>query len=228
MDSFDFPVEIVRTNRKRSASIHLEGEVITVTVPKSLSDSRIHHLIVKRIPWIRNKLKEVSERPVSKPKEYVSGETFPYLGRNYRLKVIKGDEPSVKLIGGYFVATVAGTDKIPQATIKSMLVSWYQEHAEKRLREKTARLARIVGVKPKSITIKDYKSRWGSCSVQGDIAYNWRIILAPHRIVDYVVVHELCHMVEHNHSSKYWKHVERYVLDWRDCRHCLKNNPVVF
>jgi predicted metal-dependent hydrolase len=82
------------------------------------------------------------------------------------------------------------------------------------------------GVNPASVTVKNYKSRWGSCSTKGDISYNWRIILAPHSIVDYVVVHELCHMLEHNHSSKYWKHVERHVPNWRECREWLKHNEL--
>jgi predicted metal-dependent hydrolase len=97
---------------------------------------------------------------------------------------------------------------------------------KKRLIDKTKRFAKVIGVNPNSITVKDYKSRWGSCSVQGDISYNWRIILAPHSIVDYVVVHELCHMLEHNHSSKYWKHVERYMPNWRECKDWLKQNQL--
>ena len=224
MEGFDFPVDVVRTDRKRSASIFLDGEVIKVRVPKSLSVERIRELITKRTPWITTKLKEAAGRQIIKPKEFVSGETFPCLGRNYRLKVIKGDAPSIKLKGGYLVATVSETDTTPQATIKSMLVSWYQEHAETRLGEKTERLARIVGVEPNSITVTDYKSRWGSCSVKGDISYNWRIILAPHRMVDYVVVHELCHILEHNHSARYWNHVEQYVPNWRECKDWLRIN----
>ena len=228
MDGFAFPVEVVRTDRKRSASIHLDGEVVKVRVPKTLPENRIRDLIAKRTPWIRIKLKEQSDRLVLKPKEYVSGETFPYLGKNYRLKVIKGGKPFGKLKGGYLQAVVSETDTAPETTIKSLLVSWYRRHAELRLAEKTERWARIVGVTPNSVSVRDYKSRWGSCSTKGDVTYNWRIILAPHRIVDYVVIHELCHMLEHNHSSRYWKQVERHVPDWKERRDWLRNNPIVF
>ncbi len=223
MNEFDFSFEIIRTDRKRSASIYLDGELIKVRVPKSLSDKRVRELIDKRVPWIRAKLKEAAERPVVKPKEYVSGESFPYLGRNYRLRVTKRNESSIKLKHGYLQATVCETNKEPQATVRSMLISWYKEHARKRLSEKTKRFAKIIGVEPQSVTVKNYKSRWGSCSVKGVISYNWRIILAPHRIVDYVVVHELCHMLEHNHSTRYWKHVERYIPDYKERRNWLKN-----
>lgn len=226
MDGFDFPVEVVKTDRKKSASIQLDGEVVKVRVPRTLSDRRIRELIARRTSWITAKLKEAAERPVVKPKEYVSGETFPCLGRNYRLKVTAGDEPSVRLRGGYLQATVRGTDERPRETVRLMLAAWYRERAEKRLGEKTERFAKVVGVEPRSVAVKDYKSRWGSCSAKGDIRYNWRIILAPHRIVDYVVVHELCHMLEHNHSGRYWKLVEKYVPDYRERRDWLKNHSL--
>lgn len=222
MRGFDFPVEIVRTDRKRSASLQVDGGIIQVRVPKSLSDTRIRELITKRTAWITTKLREAADRPRKKPKEYVSGETFPYLGRNYRLKVAVGETPSVKLKGGYLHATVLPADQASQATVRSLVLSWYRRHGSTRLSEKTDRLAKIVGVQPQSVTVKDYKSRWGSCSHSGDISYNWRIILAPHRIVDYVVVHELCHLLEHNHSPRYWKQVQRHVPDWRECRDWLR------
>lgn len=226
MDGFDFPVKVVKTDRKKSASIQLDGKVVKVRVPRTLSDERIRELVARRTSWITAKLKEAAERPVVKPKEYVSGETFPCLGRNYRLKVTAGEETSIRLRGGYIQAIVRGTDERPRETVRSMLTVWYQERAKKSLGEKTERFAKIVEVEPRSVTVKDYKSRWGSCSSSGDISYNWRIVLAPHRIVDYVVVHELCHMLEHNHSGRYWKLVEKYVPDYRERRDWLKNHSL--
>ena len=83
MDGFAFPVEVLRTNRKKSASIRLDGDLVKVSVPMSLSDTRIRDLVTRKTSWIKKKLKEQSELPLIKPKEYVSGETFPYLGKNY-------------------------------------------------------------------------------------------------------------------------------------------------
>ena len=226
MDGFPFQVEVVRTDRKKSASIRLLGDLVKVSVPMTLSDSRIRNLVTKRTPWIKNKLQEQSDRPTILPREYVSGETVTYLGKNYRLKVLIGEQPSIKLKRGYVEATVIKTDADPKNTIRSLLEHWYRSLAEKRLGEKTVRLASVIGVNPASVTVKNYKSRWGSCSTKGDISYNWRIILAPHSIVDYVVVHELCHMLEHNHSSKYWKHVERHGPNRRESREWLKHNEL--
>ena len=228
MDGFTFQVEVVRTERKRSASIRLEGDLVKVSVPKTLSDDRVRELVNKRTTWIKTKLQEQSERPIVKPKEYVSGESFPYLGKHYRLKVITGNAASLKLKSGYLQATVEETDANAQSTTQSLLLNWYLTHAEKRLTEKTQRWAEIIGVEPNTVSVKGYKSRWGSCSIQGDISYNWRIILAPHHIVDYVIIHELCHMLEHNHSARFWSHVEQYAPDWRRCRDWLKRNNLYF
>jgi len=224
MDGFPFQVEVVRTNRKRSVSISLCNDLVRVTVPATLSDTRIRDLVTKRTPWIKKKLQEQYDRPNPTPKEYVSGETVTYLGKNYRLKVLKNESPSIKLWRGYLEVTISELDPDPKTTIRSLLKDWYKSHAEKRLIEKTNRFAKVIGINPSSVSVKDYKSRWGSCSAQGDISYNWQIILAPHSIVDYVVVHELCHMLEHNHSRKYWKHVERYVPSCHESRAWLKNH----
>ena len=226
MDGFPFQIEVVRTKRKRSALIGLSGDGIKVTVPASLSESRIRDLVTKRTPWINRKLQEQSERPVTVPREFVSGETVAYLGKNYRLKVRRGESSSIKMRAGYIEVVVPENDADARSSIRALITKWYKSHAATRLKDKTQRYSQIIGVSPNSISIKDYKSMWGSCSTKGDVSFNWRIILAPHSVVDYVVVHELCHMIEHNHSPKFWKEVERYIPEWRLQRDWLKNNEL--
>lgn len=221
-------VEVVRTNRKKTASIKVEDGKIQVFIPKRYPDKKLQELIDNKTPWIREKLRIQSEVPPTKPKEYVSGESFTYLGRNYRLKLTQDLTFKVKLRGGQLVLGV--DQNLPgdqrEDFIRGQLVRWYQEHAEQRLKDKTSRYSKVLGVKPKSVTLKDYKSRWGSCSSNGDISYNWKIIIAPHRIIDYVVVHELCHMHQHNHSPAFWKLVERVFSDYKESRQWLKVNGV--
>ncbi len=224
IDGFEFPVEVIRTDRKRSASIYLDGERIKVRVPRGLPENRVRDLIAKKSSWIKRKLKEAELAAPPKSKEFVSGETFSYLGRNYRLKVLSGDTPSLKLRGGYLEANISGPSETQEGEVRSLLVDWYRRHAQQRLEEKTDRYAKALQVEPNSVSVKDYKSRWGSCSTKGDISYNWRIVIASHRIVDYVVVHELCHLLEHNHSAIYWRHVERVIPDFQECREWLKQN----
>jgi len=217
-------VEVIRTNRLRTATIKVVGNKVEVSVPQLLSDARIKDLLMKKSTWIKRKLIDHSQIALPKPKEYINGEAFPYMGRNYRLKVVKGSENAVKLTQGYIQVTVARTAKVNDQLIRDLLVNWYMDLAIARLKEKTLKYAKQLGVIPKSISVRDYKSRWGSCSVKGDISYNWRIILAPQEIVDYVVVHELSHMIQHNHSPKYWKLVEKIFPNHQDCREWLKVN----
>ncbi len=228
MDGFTFPVEIVRTSRRKSATFEIERGVIKVRVPDFMSDENIRRLVVQKSVWIRNKLQEYKARPSNNHKEYVSGENFPILGKNHRLKVVESSEPStVQLKDGYLYVTSAIGQSNP-SQIQTSVEEWFKTLALNRLTEKTERYAKIIGVEPTSVSIKSYKSRWGSCSSSGDISYNWKIIVAPHKVVDYIVIHELCHLREHNHSPRFWRHVERYAPDWKECRNWLKNTPIIF
>lgn len=226
MFNAEFPVQIIRTNRTRSASIRIVNHAVEVVVPRSLSEKRIEELVKQRTPWIKKKLRLALQTPLHKPKEYVNGESFSYLGRNYRLKLNCSESNATKLKNGYLQVSESKklSEKEAGREIKTSLENWYKSHALRRLQDKCNRYGQIVGMQPNSIKVKNFKSRWGSCSVDGDITFNWRIILAPHQIVDYVVVHELCHLLEHNHSPKYWKLVETVVPAFRDSRAWLKIN----
>jgi len=223
----DFPVEVIRTSRRtKTASIKIVDQRIQVIVPKDFSQDKVDSLLKKKAVWIREKLRIHSQIIPLKPKEYVSGESFAYLGKNYRLKLTESGSETLKFIGNRFVLGIGENhlDDKKDAFVKAQLECWFKKHAEKRLKEKTKRYAKILGVKPNSISVKSYKSRWGSCSTNGDISFNWKIIIAPHHIVDYVVVHELNHMIEHNHSPKFWRGVERVIPDYRECKEWLKEN----
>lgn len=213
MDGFPFTVNVIYRTRTKSAEITIENEVVNVIVPNSLTQTQIRGLINKRLAWIKNTL--VAQAKVGKPKviEYVNGESFPYLGKNYRLKIVKGEEPAAKLSSGYLSVTANSTEAIKEA-----IKQWYFRLAQKRLVEKTTRFSEALGVSPRSVSIKDFKTKWGSCSKNGDIAYNWKIIMASNNLVDYVVIHELCHLKELNHSAKFWKLMDRYKPDWRECK----------
>ena len=227
MKDFDFKIFVKRTDRKKTASIKIDEGSVKVIVPKSVSSNRIREFISKREGWIKAKLNQQTSIKSKKTIKYVDGEEVPYLGRHYRLKFITGDLLSVKMKNGSFVITIPEVQKSKPKVIKNLLENWYKKHAKIHLEEKTKKFSETMGVNPKSIMIKNYKSRWGSCSSVGELSFNWRIILTPHRIVDYVVVHELCHLLEHNHSPKYRSHVKRYIPNWKDCRNWLKENNVL-
>jgi len=218
-----FVAEVIRTRRRKTASIKINDGAVSVMVPQGLSQESIQQLIANKKKWIREKLYLQSQsRPVNS-KEFVSGEAFSYLGRNYRLKVVSDSYQPAKLHHGQLVVMIPEAMQTPNS-IRNVVVRWYRLHALDRLIEKTDRYAAIVGKAPSKVDIKTYRSRWGSCHADGRVLYNWKIIMAPNRIVDYVVVHELCHLVHHNHSPQFWKAVERVMPDYAECREWLKVN----
>ena len=226
-DSLDgIRVDVERTNRKKTVSFQVGPGRVRVIAPKRLADREIRRLLEKREPWIREQLLFQQSRP--KPKEFVSGEPFTYLGKTYPLRVFDGVPEGVKLKNGRLSVSIprlpAGSDA--SQGIREQLMTWYWNSAERYLRKKTRARARALGVTPKSVSVKNYKSRWGSCSVRGDIHYNWQIIMAPPGIVDYVIVHEVCHLRHLNHSRDFWNCVESQFPAHRDCRNWLKANGI--
>lgn len=188
-----------------------------------LPQPKITALLKDKDRWIKNKIREQKRFQPVVPKQFVSGEAFSYLGRNYRLKVKRGPFSPVKLVQGRLVATLPEGPDNPQM-VRNALVRWYRAQAQPKMIEKTARYAESIGVEPSAVGIKSYKARWGSCSSTGRIDYNWRIVMAPHAIVDYVVVHELCHLKHFNHGRDYWKQVRRIMPDCDEHRNWLKEN----
>ncbi|WP_404418997.1 M48 family metallopeptidase [Marinospirillum sp.] len=224
-DGQGFIVEVIRTHRRKSADIRVEEGAVTLVVPVDTSLEKIDQLLASKRRWIKEKMALQQEQSPASSRQFVSGEAFPYLGRNYRLKVIRGPFAPVKLLNGRLLVALPNDDKQPHM-VRNALVRWYKRQAQQKLKEKVARFAPKVGVEPGSVGIKTFKSRWGSCTTKGDLEFNWQIFLAPNRMVDYVVIHELCHLIRHDHSPEFWQEVARVMPDYQECREWLKANAV--
>lgn len=220
-DGNGFIAEIIRTDRRKTADVRIEEGAVSVIVPRETSLDRIDRLLKDKRPWIKEKIALQQEITPASPKQFVSGEAFSYLGRNYRLKVVRGNFKPVKLVGGQLVATLPEGAKHPHM-VRNALVRWYKRQAEQNLPEKVARFAPIVGVESAGVGIKSFKSRWGSCTSKGKIEFSWRIMTAPNSLVNYVVIHELCHIAQPNHSKDFWTLVSRFVPDYEERRLQLK------
>lgn len=218
-----FVAEVIKTARRKTADIRVEQGAVTVVVPEHIDDERIELLLKQKRQWVIQKLALQREVMTPSIRQFVSGESIPYLGRNYRLKVISGHFKPAKLVNGSLVVTVP-TGSGQKYMIRNAVVRWYRRHAETKLTDKVKRFAHMMDVNPKSVGIKEFKSRWGSCLKSGHIDFNWKIIMSPNRMVDYVVVHELCHLTHFDHSSQFWKEVERYIPDYEQCRAWLREN----
>ncbi|MDZ7860596.1 MAG: SprT family zinc-dependent metalloprotease [Candidatus Krumholzibacteriota bacterium] len=222
----EFKYKIIRTPRRRTASVQVSPQnEVSIIVPDNLAQVKIDNIIRRKSSWIINKIKtNDAVRHPPKPKEYVSGEAFSYLGRNYRLKIARGNPQPVELKNGRFYVYVPDSVKKRDDLIRDALGEWYKSHAKNKLRSRISMYSERVGVSCRNIKVKNLKSRWGSCSKAGNININWRIIMAPLSIVDYVIVHELCHLKYHNHSKEFWRLLGQILPDYLKRKEWLRVN----
>jgi len=196
--------------------------------PSFLDEGDIQKILYKKGKRIIEKLEQVKKNTdANSAKQFVSGESFPYLGRYYRLKVIKPlpeGEKKCRLVNGRFFVEGNGHsgNENGSSSVKRALIEWYVEHAEEKIRERVNRFAPLIGKRPVSIKIKNQEKRWGSCSRGGIIRLNWKIVMAPISVMDYVIVHELCHLIYPHHTLQFWQKVQSIIPDYGKRRHRLK------
>lgn len=220
-ETIQFTVEYRR--RKTMEIRIIPPDNILVVCPKGLSKDKIIQLVNKKADWIVKKLevlKDVKHELADIKLE--DGVSLMYLGHKYPLQ-IKLDKPinkpNVQLIKGRLrIITPVNDDE----KIRKALINWYKEKANEKVKERVEYYKHRVGKEPGIVKAKKQKRIWGSCTSKGNLYFNWRIIMAPNDIIDYVVVHELCHLVHMNHSKNFWKLVETILPDYKDRRLWLK------
>jgi len=214
--------EVIRTDRK-SLGIHIEPKRgIIVRSPKQITDEKIKEIVKGKGSWILEKLDEIAEiKPEPLPKEFMSGEKLPYIGKRYRLKINEKEDFNsfeVRLFQGKFMVNVPKEvegEKRREA-IREEFIKWYREHSKEKVLERIEKYKDKLGVAPNNVKIKKQKKRWGSCSSKGNININWKIIMAPMSVIDYILVHELAHLKYDNHSNEFWQLVETTIPDYED------------
>ena len=212
------PVLVQRTDRRRTVGIIVEDGGVRVRAPKRLANWRIQEIIDQRIQWITDKLRLQAERRLAKQcRLYQDGEPFVYLGQRYRLAITKDDDLPIRIERDRLVAPRSPDQR-------DQIIEWYRSQAETLLSDATGRFAALTAVAPRSVAVREYKSKWGSCNSRGDIRYNLLLIMAPIDIVEYVVVHELAHLIHPNHSPCFWERVAEVVPDHLERRKWLSVN----
>lgn len=193
---------------------------VTVAAPMDTPAERLEATVRRRAKWIIKHDGAATDAPP--PRRFVSGESLPYLGRSVRLTVhpVEGDEVRVRFHHWQFDIDVPRTLKGEErsGTIRSALVSWYRERAASKLPPRVDRVATLLGVRPKAVLIRDQRARWASCSPDGTLRFNWRALMLPPALIDYVVAHELAHLRVRNHNADYWAIVMQAIPDYRDRR----------
>jgi len=217
----DIAYRIIRRPRRKTAAIVIRADSsVEVLAPSRISVSLIDHFVKSKQQWIQKKLSERENRPAHQAKSFLTGEQFHLLGEAYSLQLRNGKR-SVQVENNTLL--VSHSNPQPENTARQ-LSRWYRAQAETHFTDRCNTLAGLIGKKPQSVGVKAYKSRWGSCHIDGRVYFNWRLIMAPARVIDYVVVHELCHLIHHNHSKAYWQLVESVMPDFKDAKLWLKSH----
>ena len=213
-------VKIVRKDVKNiTLKVRPNGEAI-LTAPKAASDEHIKFIIEKRAKWIAQKCAFFASFKTPQ-KEYVSGEDFRYLGRSYRLKVVQSKEECVKLQRGYLELFVK--DKSDLKRKENLVYEWYHEKAMLYFFNILQEFNKIVKQDIKSVKIRQMKTRWGSCNpYKSYINLNIELIKKPKACIEYVIFHELAHLLYPNHSKKFYEHLSLYMPDWQKRKEILE------
>jgi len=228
LQELDLEYNLIWANRVKTMGLKIDPvEGIIVRAPKSISIDKVEELLLQKQDWIFTKLDEIQAVEIPRPKEFVSGERFTYLGRNYKLRIYNSEdaEPSIKLYRGIFEFRIP--DKLDNEgqrdhIIKELFRDWYYEKAINRFHDRLEKYEDKVEIQPSGLEIKEYKSRWGQTTQDDKIILNWKLIMAPTSIIDYVICHELCHLVVEDHSKGFWSLLSSIIFDYKEREEWLK------
>ncbi|CAN5454247.1 SprT family zinc-dependent metalloprotease [soil metagenome] len=199
---------------RKSLGISVTPELnVLVKAPKGTTLEKVKEKVRKRAPWIiRQQSFFLSFHPKTPARKFVGGETHLYLGRQYRLKILIGKAASAKLKGQFIEVTI--TDK---ARTKQLVNEWYLQNAKLKfhsIAEPLIHKFKRHNVEPSSIVLREMPTRWGSCTPKGKIILNPELIKAPKGCIEYVIIHELCHLIHHDHTQKFLDLQTKEMKDW--------------
>lgn len=213
---------IKRSEKRRKLTITVERDsTVVVHAPAKVGDEKIRELVESKRHWIYEKVRhhqKYEDRPHPPGKELVNGESAYYLGRQYQIDIVKSGAEEIEFANRFFIPEAKTVNKV------AVLREWYMERAHVKILPRVQRFARQLGVEYKKAKIVDNRFRWGSCTVKDNVNFNWRLIKAPMFVVDYVIVHELAHLIEANHTPRFWNIVRTHHPKMEAAKNWLKEN----
>lgn len=220
------------TKKQVVIKVHPDRRVVA-TAPEHTSKEAIQEAVNKRAKWIWKHMTDFSSlKEHVLPRQYVSSESQFYLGRRYMLKVIveAQDAPSVKLFRGKLVVSLNGNKNSNPSTIKTLIDKWYVDRAKLIFNERLQlMLVKATWVtKEPHFKVMSMKKQWGSCSVKGNLVLNPHLVKASKEAIDYVILHELCHIAEHNHSDRFWRLLTEVMPNWKQIKSTLDTQAELY
>lgn len=220
---------VIRSQRKTlTIQVTEDGEIL-VKAPLRLTKREIEEYLWQKREWIRQRKREVREQAaLYPPKQWKDGDVFYYLGKPYRL-ILREDRSldEIRFCQEKETLVIESPD-LSEETVRCTVLYWYRQEAKEVLPQRVRYYNQMLHLPVKSVTVKEQKKRWGSCSSLGNLNLNWKLIMAPVAILDYVVVHELCHFYEMNHSPAFWGKVEEILPDYKARRKWLREQEGMF
>lgn len=222
----DIEYQLLPGSPRRTTDIIIErdGKVV-VRPPADYTPEQVDAVVDSKRMWIYRNLAEWKDLNTSTvAREWVNGETFLYLGRAYRLSLVQKQERALLLKEGRFCLSRNVIEKGGVDAAKQAFEHYFSDKAMQRFSDRVAYFAPKVGVKITRIKIKEMGYRWASCGKNGVLNFHWKCMMAPPKIIDYIVVHELCHFYHSNHSDAFWNEVDKVMPDYRERKQWLKVN----
>jgi len=219
----DIDITIEKTERRKTLSIFVERNgSVRVLAPLSATDEIIETAVKAREFQIFAKLakwKELNQGKVNR--EYVNGQSFLYLGRNYRLSVVENQKVPLKISGSFFYLDKNYLDKADK-----VFKEFYKEKAEQKIKERLKLIEEKFQQKPTAVKVLELQNRWASWTPNNGLNFNWKCIMAPVSVLDYIITHEMVHLTYPNHSTEFWNELDKKMPDFRDHENWLKQNGV--
>ncbi|MCX4241342.1 M48 family metallopeptidase [Paraliomyxa miuraensis] len=218
---------IRRSTRRKTVAVAVDPvQGVLLTAPQGVAVGRLDEVVRDKARWIVERLRTVGqvETPVP-PRQLVSGESYLYLGRAYRLRVREtGCDGAAKLVRGWLEVPVRRglAEAERRDVVLGAIGDWYRTHARARLPERVDQWAARLGVEPADVLVRDQRKRWASCDDSGVLRFNWRVIQAPMRLVDYVVAHELVHLRYREHTAAFWARLGMVMPDYEARKEALR------
>ena len=210
----------IKYSNRKTLNISVERDrSIIVRAPHYLTAEKIDKVVQSKRQWIKEKLNHTQKYPlISENKEFVSGETLMYLGKNYQLLVIDDEIEGIEFDQRFRIS------KSNQLKANELFKKWYLSQALKKIEPLATKYAKSLGVEYNQFKTSEMKYRWGSCTPANNIIFNWRIIKAPMYVLEYLVAHELVHLLEDNHTPRFWNILSIQVPNYEKAKNWLKKN----
>lgn len=220
------PFVIRRSTKRGTVALTIDDGKLVVTSPAETTIDKLNAVVRNKGPWVIQRIRGASQLPARpSEREFITGETVLYLGRQYRLKVVECDDDHPRIKAGWYAVPVAPGlhGQQQRREVRRVLSSSLKEHADLYLPDRLAELCRRLRIGKPSIIVREQRKRWGSCDAIGTLRINWRIVQAPIPLIEYVLVHELAHIEHRGHGRAFWDAVGRWLPDYEERRRRLRD-----